>query len=96
MKPFMKLEPGKYNTLKVIKELDFGIYLDGLNEGEILMPKQYVPKETRPGDMLECFIYFDSEDRIIATTLHPLALVGEFAILRVVSVNSIGAFRAWG
>jgi hypothetical protein len=92
----MNLEIGKPNKLKVLKELDFGIYLDGLNEGEILMPKQYVPAGTQPGDMIDCFIYFDSEDRIIATTLVPLANVGEFACLKVVSVNPTGAFLDWG
>jgi hypothetical protein len=91
-----KLQIGKTNTLKVIKELDFGIYLDGLNEGEILMPRQYIPEGTKPGDMVDCFIYFDSEDRIIATTLVPLAQVNEFACLKVVSVNPTGAFLDWG
>lgn len=91
-----KLQIGKTNTLKVIKELDFGIYLDGLNEGEILMPRQYVPKGTLPGDYIDCFIYFDSEDRIIATTLVPYAQVNEFAYLKAVSVNPTGAFLDWG
>ena len=90
------LKIGKTNNLKVLKELDFGIYLDGLNEGEILMPRQYVPANTAPGDYLDCFIYFDSEDRIIATTLVPFAQVGEFAFLEVVSVNPTGAFLNWG
>ena len=91
-----QLKIGKTNNLKVIKELDFGIYLDGLNEGEILMPRQYVPEGTVPGDYLDCFIYFDSEDRIIATTLVPYAQVDEFAYLKVVSVNPTGAFLDWG
>jgi len=90
------LEIGKTNHLKVLKELDFGIYLDGLNEGEILMPRQYIPEGTQVGDVIECFIYFDSEDRIIATTLIPLAQVEEFAYLKVVSVNPTGAFMDWG
>lgn len=94
--PMENLEIGKINTLKVIKELDFGIYLDGLNEGEILMPRQYVPEGTKPGDYLDCFIYFDSEDRIIATSLIPYAQVDEFAYLKVVSVNPTGAFLDWG
>jgi len=91
-----KLEIGQTNHLKVIKELDFGIYLDGYDMGEILMPKQYVPAGTRPGDSLDAFIYFDSEDRIIATTLVPFAKVDEFAYLKVVSVNPTGAFLDWG
>ncbi|MFM9944871.1 MAG: S1 RNA-binding domain-containing protein, partial [Bacteroidia bacterium] len=91
-----QLKIGKTNTLNVIKQLDFGIYLDGLNEGEILMPRQYIPEGTVPGDNLDCFIYFDSEDRIIATTLVPYAEVNEFAYLKVVSVNPTGAFLDWG
>lgn len=90
------LKIGQSNTLKVIKELDFGIYLDGMNEGEILMPRQYIPPGTKPGDEIECFIYFDSEDRIIATTLTPLAKVNEFAYLKVAAVNPTGAFLDWG
>jgi predicted RNA-binding protein (virulence factor B family) len=89
-------EIGKWNKLEVIKELDFGIYLNGDAFGEILMPIRYVPEGTKPGDTVECFLYFDSEDRPIATTEHPLAQVGDFALLEVVSVNSIGAFMNWG
>lgn len=72
------------------------MYLDGLDQGEILIPRQYIPPDTRPGDWLEVFIYFDSDDRIIATTLKPRAEVGEFAFLKVVSVNTTGAFLDWG
>ena len=79
---------GKYNTLKVVKEVDFGLYLDGGEEhGEILLPIRYVPEETKVDDELEVFIYLDSEDRIIATTQKPYAMVGEFAELKVVWYN---------
>lgn len=87
---------GKVNTLKVTKQLDFGIYLDGMEEGEILMPKRYVPQDTHIGDFLEAFIYRDSEDKLIATTETPLAEVGDFSCLEVVAVNNIGAFIDWG
>jgi len=87
---------GKYNTLKVLKEVDFGVYLDGESEGEILMPIRYVPKNCQPGDMVDVFLYLDSEDRPIATTEKPYAQVGEFAMLRVKSVNKIGTFLDWG
>lgn len=87
---------GKYNTLKVIKEVDFGVYLDGENEGEILMPIRYVPKNCKVGDEVEVFLYLDSEDRPVATTENPYAQVGEFALLRVKSVNKIGTFLDWG
>lgn len=87
---------GKINHLEVLKELDFGIYLDGGELGEILMPKRYVPEGTMLGDYIEAFIYLDSEDRLIATTEKPLAQVEEFALLEVVSVTSVGAFLYWG
>ncbi len=89
-------EIGKYNKLKVLKELDFGIYLDGEQLGEILMPRRYVPANCKPDDIIDAFIYLDSEDRLITTTEKPFAMVGEFALLRVVSVNSVGAFLDWG
>lgn len=87
---------GDYNTLKVIKEVDFGVYLDGEEQGEILLPKRYVPENLKVDDELEVFIYFDSEDRIIATTEKPLVLAREFACLDVVSVTGVGAFLNWG
>ncbi len=87
---------GKYNTLKVLKFVDFGVYLDGVEMGEILLPARYVPEECEIGQDLEVFIYLDSEDRIIATTEKPYAQVGEFALLRVSAVNNIGAFLDWG
>ncbi len=87
---------GKYNTLRVIKEVDFGVYLDGETEGEILMPVRYVPVKCQAGDFVDVFLYLDSEDRPIATTEKPFAQVGEFAMLRVQSVNKIGTFLDWG
>ncbi|NWJ50492.1 MAG: GntR family transcriptional regulator [Bacteroidetes bacterium] len=87
---------GKINELKVVKLVDFGIYLDGEEHGEILMPKRYVPENCQPGDTVTGFVYLDSEDRIIVTTEKPYAMVDEFALLRVKSVNSIGAFLDWG
>jgi len=89
-------EIGKINHLEVVKEVDFGIYLDGGDLGEILMPKRYVPEGTMPGDTIETFIYLDSEDRLVATTEKPLAMVDEFALLEVVSVTQVGAFMNWG
>lgn len=89
-------EIGKLNELKVVKELDFGIYLDGGEHGEILMPKRYVPEGCKPEDMIQAFIYRDSEDRLIATTEKPFAMVGDFALLKAVSVTTVGAFLDWG
>ncbi|MDD5772313.1 MAG: S1-like domain-containing RNA-binding protein [bacterium] len=89
-------EIGKLNKLKIVKKVDFGVYLDGGDLGEILLPKRYVPEKCENGDIVEVFINFDSEDRIIATTEKPYATVGQFAFLRVVSVSSVGAFLGWG
>ncbi|MBK6345290.1 MAG: GntR family transcriptional regulator [Bacteroidales bacterium] len=88
--------PGKSCTLNIAKILDFGVYLDGEQLGEILLPMKWVPEGCRPDDQVEVFIYFDSEDRLIATTQKPLAQVGEFALLKVKAVNEIGAFLDWG
>ena len=90
------LQPGRYNTLRVVKEVDFGIYLDGGEQGEILMPAKYVPEGTSVDDEIEVFVYYDSEDRLIATTEEPYIIVGEFAFLEAKSVNRVGAFLDWG
>ncbi len=88
---------GKRNTLTVVNSTPHGVYLDGEELGEILLPNRYIPKGTGIGDALDVFIYRDSEDRLVATTERPLAMVGEFATLEVVSVNrNIGAFLNWG
>ena len=88
---------GKHNTLTVVRGSTPGIYLDGGEHGEILLPNRYVPRRIAPGDALEVFVYRDSEDRLVATTEKPLATVGEVATLKVVSVNrQIGAFLDWG
>ena len=90
------VEIGKFNTLTVVKVVDFGVYLDGGDWGEILMPKEYVPANCFPDDEVRVFVYFDSEDRIVATTENPYVQVGEFAFLRVVETTSVGAFLDWG
>lgn len=87
---------GEYNDLVVVKSLDFGIYLDGGEAGEILLPTRYVPNVCAIGDVLHVFIYRDSEDRIIATTETPLATVGEVARMRCKQLTNIGAFMDWG
>ncbi len=87
---------GQFNKLMVIKEVPFGIYLDGGDCGDILLPNKVVPKGTTVTDMLDVFIYFDSEDKIIATTLRPRATVNTCAFLKVIDVNRVGAFLDWG
>ena len=89
-------EIGKFNQLKIVKDLSFGVYLDGGELGEILMPRRYVPRDCKLDDTVNAFIYVDSEDRLIATTETPSAQVGDFAVLRVVSINKVGAFLDWG
>lgn len=92
----MSIELGRFNTLEVVKEVDFGLYLDGDEYGEILLPNRYVPEDTQIGDFLSVFLYLDSEERMVATTLTPLVQVGEFACLEVAWINEFGAFLNWG
>lgn len=87
---------GKYNTLKVARSVDFGLYLDAGDGLDILLPQRYVPDGVRIGDEIDVFIYKDSDDRLIATTETPFATVGEFAFLQVRDVNATGAFLDWG
>ena len=87
---------GNYNTLRIVKKVDFGLYLDGGENGEILLPTRYVPDGSAVGDEIEVFLYLDQDERLIATTEHPLAKVGDFAWLEVSWVNQYGAFLNWG
>lgn len=89
-------ELGRYNRLRIVKRTDIGIFLDGDEFGEILLPRKYVLDSMQPDDEVEVFIYNDSEDRIVATTLKPRAQVGECAYLKVVSSGKFGAFLDWG
>lgn len=92
----MKIELGKMNRLTVARAVDFGMYLDGGDTGDILLPSRYVPEGCRIGDELDVFLYLDNEERLIATTQKPLVQVGEFAYLEVAWVNNFGAFLNWG
>ena len=89
------VEVGKYNTLKVLRLTENGLYLDDGKEG-ILLPKRYMPDNVKPGDELEVFIHHDSDDRIIATTEKPRGILGDIVKLRAVSSNRQGAFLDWG
>ncbi len=89
------IQVGEYNTLTVKKELAFGLILDDGKEG-ILLPTRFAPKHARIGDKLKVFLYHDSEDRLIATTQHPLGILGDIVLLRVVSTTPLGAFLDWG
>lgn len=87
---------GDYNRLVILREVEFGLYLDGGDEGEILLPKRYVPVHYTIGDDLDVFVYLDQDERLVATTETPLAKVGEFAFLSCSWVNEYGAFLNWG
>jgi predicted RNA-binding protein (virulence factor B family) len=87
---------GKTAQMQVVKEVEFGLYLDGDNFGEVLLPKRYVPAGAQPGDWLDVFLYRDSEDIVIATTEKPFVQVGECAHLKVAELNDYGAFLSWG
>ncbi len=87
---------GQFNKLKMVREAPFGVYLQGGEWGEILLPNKWVPKGALVGDLLDVFVYFDSEDKIIATTTRPHAKMGSCAFLKVVDVNAVGAFLDWG
>ncbi len=90
------IDLGKINKLKVLRKVDFGVYLEGDEFDSILLPGRYVPENCEVDDEIDVFIYFDSDDRIIATTETPHAQVGDIACLKVVAVNSIGTFLDWG
>ena len=91
-----KLRLGKRNQLKVLRIKDHGVYLEGGEIGDILLPKRYVPAGTKVGDILDVFLYLDQEERLVATTEHPLIEVGQFAYLECTWTNEYGAYLNWG
>jgi len=89
------IKVGEYNDLKVLRQVEFGLYLEGTEEG-ILLPKRFVPPGTKVDDTLHVLVYHDSENRLIATTQKPIGVVGEIVRLRCVDVTPAGAFMDWG
>ncbi len=87
---------GRMNRMRVTKAVSFGVYLDGRDFGEILLPKRDVPEDCEQGDWLHVFVYADSDDRLIATREKPKAMVGEAAYLKVKQQNDVGTFMDWG
>ncbi|MCL1076856.1 GntR family transcriptional regulator [Parashewanella spongiae] len=87
---------GRYATLEVVKVVDFGVYLNGNDFGQVLLPRKHQPKDCQVGDKVRVFLYLDSNDVIVATTQRPRAQVGEFANLKVIANNKVGAFLDWG
>ncbi|WP_462222110.1 CvfB family protein [Ferruginibacter sp.] len=85
------IKVGEYNTLKVIREVAFGVYLDDGAEG-ILLPKRFMPENIKIGDNINVFLYHDGEDRLIATTQKPKGILGDIVKLRTISVTPQGAF----
>ncbi len=90
------IQAGEWQELRVVKRVAFGLYLDGGEAGEILLPTRFAPPDAEADTLLHVFLYHDSEDRLIATTQTPLAVVGEIAKLRCVSTTRQGAFLDWG
>lgn len=91
-----KYRLGRINELKVLRLVSIGAYLEWETEDGVLLPIRYLPQGTHVGDILSVFVYHDNEGRLIATTLHPYALVGEVAYLSCVGVSGSGAFLEWG
>ncbi|GEO09188.1 CvfB family protein [Segetibacter aerophilus] len=89
------IKVGEYNVLKVLREVEFGFYLDDGAEG-ILLPKRFVPEGLAVGDEIKVFVYHDSEGRLIATTQEPKGVVGDIVKLKAVTVTNQGAFLDWG
>lgn len=91
-----KLKLGKRNLLKVSRIKDHGMYLEGGEIGDILLPKRYIPEGTKVGDEVDVFLYLDQEERLVATTEHPYIEVGQFAFLECKWTNQYGAYLDWG
>lgn len=89
------VKTGEYNTMKVLRTVDFGVYLDDGAEG-ILLPKRFVPANTKDGDELKVFVYHDGDERLIATTQQPYGVIGDIVKLKAVNVTPQGAFMDWG
>ena len=87
---------GEYNLLRINRTVDFGAYLIDDDTHEVLLPKRYLTPEMKVGDEIKVFVYNDSENRPVATTEVPYAVVGDFALMRVKAVNKVGAFLDWG
>ena len=86
---------GQFNLMRVDRKVDFGFYMDDGAEG-ILLPKRFVPSGLQVDDTISVFVYHDSDNRLIATTQEPFAVVGDIAALKVVAITKQGAFLDWG
>jgi predicted RNA-binding protein (virulence factor B family) len=95
-KYWIMLQLGHKATLKIVKKVDFGFYLDGLNMGEILLPKRYMTADMEVGKDVDVFVFLDGEERIVATTETPFAEEGQFGWMKVSKIENVGAFLDWG
>ena len=87
---------GEKNRLKISRYTDNGVYLICEDKDEVLLPNQYVSYAMKEGDEIDVFVYFDSEDRIVASTVFPKAMLDQFGCFEVVDVTPFGAFVDWG
>ena len=90
------IELGKFNTLKILRDTDPGLFLGDDEDNEVLLPNRYVPADFKIDDFLDVFVYLDNEERLVAVTDTPYIQKGEFALLRCNAVNEYGAFLDWG
>lgn len=90
------IEIGKFNLLKIDRDTQVGLFLTDGDDNDVLLPNKYVPKQFEFGQEVEVFVYLDHEERPVATTLEPLIILNEFALLRVNHINKFGAFLDWG
>lgn len=90
------IEVGKYNVLRIDRKTEQGLYLEDEEKNDVLLPNRYIPEDWKLNDSLQVFVYNDSEDRLVATTLSPKINLNEFAVLQVKSISSFGAFADWG
>lgn len=90
------INPGVINTLTIVRETDNGLYLEDEERNEVLLPNRYIPENYTISDNIDVFVYFDSEDRIVATTDRPKIMVGQIEALEVVGMAGFGAFLDWG
>ena len=90
------LKVGQQNILKVLRGTSVGFYLGDDENNDVLLPHKYIPEGLNVGEEIDVFLYRDSEDRIIATTIEPLIKLNQFACLQVSAATGIGAFLNWG
>ena len=90
------IEIGKFNTLKILRDTEPGLFLGDGQDFEVLLPNRYVPQDFELDEMIDVFVYLDNEERLVAVTDIPYIQKGEFALLRCNAVNEFGAFMDWG